>query len=202
LRRRIFGVFGPDQVYDQTVRTLNDAAQPEERRAAAAEALGEFLTRAGVPHVARAALSDSSANVRLSSVRALQRLNNEGPAGELGQAMADADERVRLAAVSAALKINSFTGNAQLVQRLSDASSSVRVRAAQVLGQFRASEGVAELIALTDPDNEGNAEVRAAAVTALGRIGDTAGRDAVESASTADPDKVVRDAARVSLRRF
>ena len=33
LRRRIFGVFGPGEVYSQVIATLGDASQPETRRA-------------------------------------------------------------------------------------------------------------------------------------------------------------------------
>src|SRR3954465_14666088 len=75
LRRRIFGVFGPGQVYSQMVAALEDPNTPEKRRAYAADALGEFLSSAGARHVALAAVGDSSARVRLSAVRALQRLN-------------------------------------------------------------------------------------------------------------------------------
>jgi HEAT repeat protein len=189
-------------VYSQTVDTLNDATQSETRRAAAAEALGEFLTRAGVRHVAQAAIADSSPKVRLSAVRALQRLNNEGPAGELATALGDADEQVRLAALSAAAKLNVFTGAAAVIERLADSSSSVRVRAVQTLAQLRSRDAVSGLVTLTDPDSEENAEVRAAAVAALGRIGDSSARDAVAQAESSDPDRFVRNAARIALLRL
>jgi hypothetical protein len=202
LRRRIFGVFGPGEVYSQTVDTLNDATQSETRRAAAAEALGEFLTRAGVRHVAQAAIADSSAKVRLSAVRALQRLNSEGPAGELATAVADPDEQVRIAALSAAAKINRFTGAAAVIERLSDDSSTVRVRAVQALAQLQSRDAVPELLTLTDADNETNAEVRAAAVAALGRIGDSSAREALAQAQSSDPDRYVRNAARIALLRL
>jgi HEAT repeat protein len=202
LRRRIFGVFGPGEVYSQTVDTLNDATQPEARRVAAAEALGEFLTRAGVRHVAQAAIADSSAQVRLSAVRALKRLNSEGPAGELATAMADTDEQVRIAALATAAKINVFTGVAAVTERLADSSSAVRVRATRVLGQLRARQAVSGLVTLTDPNNEGNAEVRAAAVAALGQIGDSTARSAISQAENSDPDRFVRNAARIALMRL
>jgi hypothetical protein len=202
LRRRILGVFGPGQVYEQTVNTLNDADESVAHRVAAAEALGEFLTRAGVPHVARAATSDPAPEVRIAALRALQRLNTEGPAGELGQAMADGDERVRLQAVQSAIKVNSFSGIPALVERLSDESPAVRVRAAQVLGQMKARDAVSTLIGLSDAQNEGNAEVRSAALAALGHIGDSTARSAVEAAVDADPDGFVRNAARIALRQL
>src|SRR3954468_13198414 len=43
LRRRIFGVFGKGQVYEQTINAVTDASQPELARVYAANALGEFL---------------------------------------------------------------------------------------------------------------------------------------------------------------
>ena len=58
LRRRIFGVFGPGQVYSRTIATLNDKSKSEKQRAYAAEALGEFLSGAGTAHVAQAIVAD------------------------------------------------------------------------------------------------------------------------------------------------
>ena len=49
LRRRIFGVFGPGQVYEQTLNTLADSSETESHRVYAANALGEFLYGGGVP---------------------------------------------------------------------------------------------------------------------------------------------------------
>ncbi|MBM4361744.1 MAG: HEAT repeat domain-containing protein, partial [Deltaproteobacteria bacterium] len=85
LRRRVFGVFGAGQIYPRLLETVA-SDPPEVRRSRAAEAVGEFLAAAGVPVVARAAVTDSSPVVRAASVRALERLNSEGPAGELGAA--------------------------------------------------------------------------------------------------------------------
>jgi HEAT repeat protein len=135
-------------------------------------------------------------------VHALQRLNSEGPAGELATAIGDADEQVRLAALSAALKINRFSGTAAVIARLGDSSSAVRVRAVQALGQLKARDAVSGLVSLTDADNEANAEVRAAAVAALGNIGDSTGRDAVVQAAESDPDRYVRNAARIARLRL
>src|SRR5688572_6272293 len=109
LRRRIFGVFGPGEVYEQVLTTLQES-DDERLRAYAAEAVGEFLVASGVPHVAEAAVEDDSAEVRLSAVRALTRLNHEGPNGELGLALGDADSSVRLAALHGALRVHVFSG--------------------------------------------------------------------------------------------
>jgi len=93
LRRRIIGVFGPGEVYQQTLNTLANDSNPT-RRAYAASAVGEFLLGNGVAPVAKALTSDSSSMVRQYAARALGRLNDDG-AGALGQAMGDSDSGVR-----------------------------------------------------------------------------------------------------------
>lgn len=200
LRRRIFGVFGPGEVYSQVLDTLkNDGS--EARRAYAAEALGEFLLVDGVAPVASAAVNDASAMVRESSVRALQRLNTEGPAAELATAIADAAPEVRLAALGAATRINVFSRVDAVVARLSDDSADVRRRAADVLGTLRAADAVVGLIALSKPENEPDARVRTAAISALGKIGDASAHGAVADAES-DPDALVQSIARIALRRL
>jgi HEAT repeat protein len=201
LRRRIFGVFGPGQVYQQTLQAAQNMSLDENQRAYANEALGEFLKGAGVPVLAKSATTDPSAKVRKAAVRGLWRINSQGPAGELGQAMSDADEGVRLEALYAATRVNVFTNIDAVVQRVSDTSPLVRKRAAEALGQMRAVDAVAGLAALTNKDTEKDPTVRAAAVAALGRIKDQGGKDAVTAAQT-DPNQFVRDAAKIALRQF
>src|SRR6478609_1452169 len=91
LRRRIFGVFGPGQVYEQTLNTLANANETESHRVYAANALGEFLSGGGVPALSKAAVSDTSALVRKAAVAGLERLNSSGADGELAVALSDAD---------------------------------------------------------------------------------------------------------------
>lgn len=201
LRRRIFGVFGPGQVYQKTIETLQNPNEPAIRRADAAQALGEFLAAAGVPVVANAAIHDPSAMVRTAAVKALKRLNSQGPNGELGQAMSDPDVNVRLAALDASTRVNVFTDIPAVVKLISDSSPLVRRGAAQALGTMRATDAVAGLAALSDPHNESDADVRISAVAALGEIGDAAGRSAVVEAQN-DPNSLVRDAANIALRRL
>jgi HEAT repeat protein len=202
LRRRIFGVFGPGQVYAQTVAALTDANSSEKRRAYAAEALGEFLSSAGTRHVAGALLADDSPLVRQSAVRALMRLNSTGPNGELAVALSDPDEQVRLAALHASTRVNAFRELDQIVARIDDPSSAVRVRAIEALGTLRATDSVVALIAKLSPQSEPAASVRAAAAASLGELGDPAARDAVQAAYVSDSDHFVRDAAAVALRRL
>ena len=199
LRRRIFGVFGPGEVYEQTLNTLADAKETEAHRLYAANALGEFLSGSGVPALSKAAVGDASALVRKAAVAGLERLNSSGAAGELAQALADADSDVRLAALHAATRINSLTDVASVVGLISDSSSLVRRRAAETLGVMKAADAVAGLIALADRDQESDAAVRAAAIWALGQIGDPEARDAIV-AGQEDADVSVRSAANVSAR--
>jgi HEAT repeat protein len=199
LRRRIFGVFGPGQVYEQTLNTLANANETESHRVYAANALGEFLSGGGVPALSKAAVGDTSALVRKAAVAGLERLNSSGADGELALALGDADADVRLAALHAATRINSFTDVASVVGLISDSSSLVRRRAAETLGVMKAADAVAGLIALADRDQESDAAVRAAAIWALGQIGDPEARDAIV-AGQQDADPSVRSAANVSAR--
>ncbi len=202
LRRRIFGVFGPGQVYSKLVAALSDPNVSEKRRAYAAEALGEFLSAAGNRHVALASVADPSPLVRLGAVRALERLNTVGPNAELAVALSDPDEQVRLAALRASTRVNVFRDVDQVVARIDDASSAVRTRAIEALGAFRALDAVVAIIAKLSPDNEAAPSVRAAAAAALGEIGDPAARPAVQAAYDTDRDRFVRDAAAIALRRL
>jgi HEAT repeat protein len=205
LRRRVFGVFGEGQAYSQVVDTLNDQDAAEEKRVYAANALGEFLSVAGVKHVARAVREDSSAKVREASVKALQRLNTQGPNGELGFAMSDASEEVRYAAVQSAIRVNVFTSVESVVALIGDESSKVRRAAADALGTMAGSVGMSDavggLMALTVPGVESDAGVRQRAVWALGQIASSDAADAVEEALS-DPDPFVRDAAKIALLRL
>ena len=199
LRRRIFGVFGPGQVYEQTLNTLADPSQSESHRIYAANALGEFLDSGGVPVLSKAVLGDTSPAVRSAAVAGLERLNSSGSSGELAAAFGDGDADVRLAALHAATRINAFTDVVAVVPLISDSSALVRRRAAETLGVMKSADAVAGLMALASPDQESDAPVRAAAVWALGQIGDPAAQDAIVAAQT-DSDASVRSAATIAGR--
>lgn len=201
LRRRIFGVFGPGQVYEQTINTIADQSKPENTRAYAAEALGEFLSYSGLDEVSTALVADPSPKVRKSAAYALWRLNSAGPNNELGKAIADPDVEVRMQALFTATRVSSFSDVVAVTAQISDESPRVRKRAAEALGVMRAKDAVVGLIGLTSPNTESDALVRAAAVAALGQIADPAAKDAVVAAQD-DPDQFVKDAAKIALRRL
>lgn len=212
LRRRIFGVFGPGEVYSQLLTTVSDQTQPETTRAYAANALGEFLSVDGVAPVAQALVSDPSAVVRKASANALVRLNSRGPNGELATALHDVDESVRLTALFSVTHINVFGTTAEIasvVGLLDDQSAAVRRRTAETLGTMHVADSVAGLIAKTNAAQEPDAGVRAAAAWALGQLatsltsdGDlTAARDAVTAlVNNENENQNVRDAAAIALR--
>jgi HEAT repeat protein len=202
LRRRIFGVFGPGEVYSQVVETLQDQSVPDNTRAYAAQALGEFLTGAGVKYVATAAVEDDASVVRVAAVRALERLNNQGPNSELATALSDKNEDVRLAAVHATTHINVFTNVGAVIELISDKSADVRWKAADALGAMNAQDAVVGLIALTSFENEADANVRKAAINSLGRIADPSAKSHIQAALESDPNQFVRDAAKFALRRL
>lgn len=199
LRRRIFGVFGAGQVYEQTINTLADAEARELDRVYAANALGEFLSWGGVAPLSKAILSDESPAVRLAAVAGLERLNSSGADGELAVALGDRDEKVRLAALHATTRINTFLDVEAVVALVSDSSSLVRRRAAESLGVMKSEDSVASLIALSSPDQESDAAVRGAAIWALGQIGSADARDAILAAQE-DSDPFVRNAAAIAGR--
>jgi HEAT repeat protein len=199
LRRRIFGVFGPGQVYQQTLKTLQNGSETESHRVYAANALGEFLSSSGVPALSKAVTSDRSPLVRKAAVAALERLNSSGANGEVALAFRDEDVAVRLQALRAATHINTFTDVEAVVALIGDSSSLVRRRAAETLGVMKAADAVAGLMELGSPEGEADASVRAAAIWALGQIGDPAAQDVILAAEH-DSDASVRSAAKVSAR--
>jgi HEAT repeat protein len=198
LRRRVFGVFGKGEVYERTIQTLANDPDPV-RRAYAANALGEFLAAPGIDACAIALGRDPDPNVRAAAAAALGRLNDDGR-GALGKALeTDVDARVKLAALKAAGRINAFKDVASVVKVTKDADAGVRRAAAELFGVMRAPEAVDSLIALAkDPD----ANVRNAACHALGALHDPKARGVLEEIASNDPDGLVRDQARIALRRL
>jgi len=201
LRRRIFGVFGEGQAYTQVIATLGDMSQHESRRAMAANALGEFLTFGGREPLANAIRNDESGLVRQAAVQALERMNTNGPQGELSLALRDGDVRVRLAALHAATRINVFTDVDSIVDRVGDEEAPVRQAAVAALGTMRIVDAVDSLVMLTSRENEPDASVRKSAVWSLGQIGDSTAAEAIRAAEK-DADPFVRDAARIAGLRL
>jgi len=198
LRRRIFGVFGKGQVYEQTLSTLKSHPDPV-KRAYAAQAIGEFLAAPGIKAVAEAVRTDADPKVRGAAALALGRLNDDG-AGALSVAMADADPGVKLSALKSAGYVNTFNDVPAVARLIGDGDGLVRRRAVQVLDSLRAKDSAAALmsIAKNDPD----ADVRLSACHALGTLHEGGARALLEDISAHDANSLVRDQARIALRRL
>ena len=190
IRRRPFGYAEIAIRVRDTLATDSDPV----RRAAAANALGEFLDGGATPLLVKA-IGDSSADVRVAVLGALQRLNDPAGVTAIQTALGDGDPRVRKTAIEAGLHTAGFSDAARVATLLSDPDAVIRAKAADALGAFKAKGSVAALAALTRTDSD--EETRIAAVNALGELGDAAGRSAVEAANN-DASSRVRDAAHVA----
>ncbi len=197
LRRRVFGVFGQGEVYQQTVQTLQTDADPV-RRSYAAYALGEFFATPGIAACATAVVNDSDPGVRAAAASALGRLNDDG-GGALAHAFGDSAPSVTLAALTSVARINSFSGVASLAAATSNASADVRRRAIEALDALVVTDSVVVVasVAKNDPDPG----VRAAACHALGTFGDSGARGVLQLLAQGDVDPFVRDQAQIALLR-
>ena len=198
LRRRVLGVFGPGEVYEQTLQNLQ--SNPDGlTRSYAAYALGEFLFAPGVNACAISVLQDGDARVRAASASALGRLNSDGN-GALGAAMADSDATVRLAALASAGRINSFSSISAAAALTTDPSSDVRRRAIEVLDALNASDTVTAVAAAAQ--NDSDAGVRAVACHALGTFGNNTVLPLLQNLAANDPSVFVQDQATIAIRRL
>jgi HEAT repeat protein len=198
LRRRMLGVYGPGQVYQQTLNTLAQDASAT-RRGYAASALGEFLEGAGIAPLATALTTDTDPGVRAAAASALGRINDDGQ-GALGKAFGDVDPGVRLAAVAAAGRINSFVDTVDAAKLLGDSSALVRRRAVMLLDEMNATDSVAAVLALAQTDSD--SEVRLSACHALGTFGNSQVVPALTTIATSDANAQVRDQAHIATLRL
>jgi HEAT repeat protein len=198
LRRRIFGVFGQGEVYQQTLQTLSNDSDPV-RRSYAAYALGEFFLAPGITACAQAIQNDADARVRAAAASALGRLNDDG-GGALGAALTDADVQVKTAALGAVARINTFSGLSAIAGLTMDGDATVRRRAVEVLDALHAKDTV--MVVAAAAQNDADAGVRAAACHALGTFGDASVASVVQALAQGDPNTFVRDQAQIALRRL
>jgi len=198
LRRRVFGVFGPGEVYSQTVQTLQTDPDPV-RRSYAAYALGEFFAAPGIDACASALVTDGDARVRAAAASALGRLNSDG-GGALGQGLSDADPSVRLAVLASAGRVNTFSSAGALAALTADSSAEVRRRAIEVLDELNVKDALTPVAAAAQNDTD--ARVRAVACHALGSIGNSSVQTELTNLSQNDPDAFVRDQASIALMRL
>ncbi len=186
-----------DQVSARLVEQL-DHEDPELRRRGAI-ALGQ-LGNAQHVDVLVERLSDPSNQVRFSTAAALAGMDQAAGIDFLFSAMRDADPILRTNAVKFLADVQKETGTveAQLIDALSNSEALTRAGAAQVLGQARV---VAAVDALLNATIDADAQVRANAVIALGRIGRAESRSPIE-ALLSDPDETVAYYAEWALRQL
>jgi HEAT repeat protein len=196
LRRRVFGVFGDGEVYQQTINTLATDSNAT-RRAYAASALGEFLDSGGIQPLSTAISTDSSAVVRAAAAAALGRMNSAGN-GALSTAMKDSDPTVVIAALHATARVNEYTDEQTPAGLLGNPNADVRRLAVQVLEDLHAKDTVASVITLAQSDADAN--VRMAACHALGVFGDPSAKTPLQTVAQNDSNSFVRDAANIALR--
>jgi HEAT repeat protein len=202
LRRRVFGVFGPGEVYSQTIGMLTTGTSVQ--RADAAYALGEFFETPGIAACAQALMTDSDATVRTAAASALGRLNDDG-SGALVHGLTDSDPNVALATLASISRINTFSGVSSLAAVTTNPRSDVRRRGMEVLDALDVSDSVDVVAAAAKNDTD--AGVRAAACHALGTFGAATSADAsamavLQTLSAKDPDTFVRDQAQIALLRL
>ncbi len=199
LRRRIFGVFGPGQTYENTINTLKSDGNAT-KRSYAAYALGEFLDSGGIQPLSDAISNDSSASVRAAAVSALGRMNSAGAGNAMSKAMTDSDEGVRLAAIKSAGRVNEFTDAVTAAKLTGDSSPNARRLGVQLLEDLHAKDTVASVMTLAQSDADVN--VRIAACHALGTFRDSSARSTLTGIAANDQSTLVRDAATIALRRL
>jgi HEAT repeat protein len=178
-------------------KLVRDDASPE-RRARAAEALGEFMDPHVLGELSEAALEDASPAVRSAAVRGLSRLNSDGAGAVLPDTLKDSDASVRRTTLSLLLTVGSFRDYSTLLPLLGDNDAEVRTRAATLLGEYRVADAAVPLAAMLLGD--GAPLARKAAAWALGRIGGEAGRNALLDAKEQEQDRGVLDAIDIASR--
>lgn len=168
------------------------------RRARAAEALGEFMDWHALAELSQAALEDAEPNVRSAAVRGLARLNSDGAGAVIPDALKDGDASVRRTALSVLITVGSFRDYTALLPLLGDKDADVRTRAATLAGEYRVQDADAPLAAMLLGDSSPAA--RKAAAWALGRIGGSAGQNALLDAKEQEQDQGVLNAIDIASR--
>ena len=182
---------------------------------------------ASAVRVALEGLRDDDVRVRRVAVAVLGDLADRSAAASLREALRDPDAQVRASAVTALVELDPADTEADLVRALGDDDARVRTTAAAILVRTMGSE--AAIDALEELARTGDVDVRVAALRSIAELGDTrlagavrfgladaapsvraaalqasasleptVGLDAALEA-TADPSRVVRDAAADAL---
>ena len=173
----------------------------------AARRAGSLKTAAAVPALARL-LQTGEAPMRLASVNALSEIGTAGAMQHLDRGIDDEDRDVRIAAVRA-LGVRNHRQSVQKIEtaligkRLQDGDLTEKMAFFEAFGSLCGEAGIPMLDGMLNRKGlfgkRGDAEVRACAAMALGKIGTDAAFAALRRASS-DKDILVRNAVSKALR--
>lgn len=194
LRRRQFAI---GHVFVQA-RDVLATDTDSTRRQYAAEALGYLMDPHALAPLGTAATTDASANVRAAAVRSLAQLNVGAGSHFLAMALGDSDVSVQEAALAAVTQVGFFDEVEPLMGLLGSTEARIRRQAARAVGLFHVADSVSVLSAMLVGDTDWT--VRQAAAWALGRIGTSAARAALNDAEAMQDDDRVIDAIRNAVR--
>ncbi len=174
---------------------MMNSADVRDRRDAAAE-LGIYADDSAIPYLLKG-LSDGDNKVRALSAESLGKIGTTEAIDPLLLLLDDASSSVRRSAIAALGEIGDPVALSGLIGAL-PLENDERARGAIVfsLGEIGTTEAVQPLIgALNDSDRW----VRAGAAKALGKVGGTDARNALEDTAANDPEEVVRKFAKEAL---
>ena len=168
---------------------------------------GSLKTSAAVPALARL-LQQGDAALRLAAVNALSEIGTPGALQPLDRGVDDEDREVRIASVRA-LGLRNHRASVQKIEaaltgkRLQDGDLTEKMAFFEAFGALCGEPGIPMLDGLLNKKGlfgkRGDAEVRACAAMALGRIGTDAAFAALRRSSS-DKDILVRNAVSRALR--
>jgi HEAT repeat protein len=191
---------GPARVAERLAELLHDV-DPDIRRTAA-QALGKLGEPSAVPALIEA-LSDHDAHVRRYAAWSLGAIGEAfAPTSSAGllPLLSDADPRVAAAAAEAIGRIGASRAAIEaLTNTLVHAEPQARLHAAAALRWLESPEAFGALV-LAAHDEAG--DVRQAAVSALGELGDTRAVPLLVELVVGDPDPGVRNEAAFRLAKI
>jgi HEAT repeat protein len=185
LRDMLVGGFVADLPRGDTIAVRN-----------AADFLGRTMSYTALPNLRAAIKRDVGPEAKLAIVRAVHYLGHRGGNEALTVAMADRDATVRAEAARAWRDIFDQVDAGPVVALLGDSDATVRSEAATVVGAMKTLAGRGALEALVV--NDASPIVRRNAAWALGKLGQSASRDALTKASN-DPSGLVQMTAKAAL---
>lgn len=171
-------------------------------RAAAAIALGRFVYLGAVEEIdqhhnilAEEALLDTihqnqeDIEVRRRAIESIAYSSEPAVGQIIENAYYDENEKMQVSAIFAMGRSADAHWRPQVIAELDNENTEIRFEAARACGELEASEAVPKLIELVDEDPD--LQVQEMAIWALGRIGGTVAREALEICLESDVEAIV-----------